>query len=408
MKKMIALLLAAVLCMSLCACGSTKSMSREERAAAKILELLEEGDYEGAHEVIDKLEEKNDKDKDEDDAPPAEAPAATEPVVEMPAVETPAVEMPESSEPEETMAPQTLFYIYSAEELFAMGDSADLTYILGCDIDLAGQVFTVETFRGTLDGNGFAIYNASAPLIRENEGTVQGLAVLDCDIRMAEDVGAIAVENRGSILGCVVSGIVDSTAKNAYAGGIVASNKGTIESCVNVAEVRAVSYALNDLGNVIHGTWANAGGICARNNGYISRCSNAGAIHAEGSEYISAAGGIVAGNTGGEVTDCFNTGTITTDKRDCGGICGFSDKGRFINCYNIGSSVSGIVGDNRDYIIDCYYLSSVSQNGSGTALNREGERIHVFTMEELTLESTFGTFDFENVWVMTNEGPKLR
>ena len=96
------------------------------------------------------------------------------------------------------------------------------------------------------------------------------------------------------------------------------------------------------------------------------------------------------------------------DPLGCGGICGFNDKGRFTDCYNIGSSVSGIVGDNRDYIIDCYYLNSVSQNGSGTALNREGERIHVFTMGELTQESTFGTFDFETVWVMTNEGPKLR
>ena len=29
-------------------------------------------------------------------------------------------------------------------------------------------------------------------------------------------------------------------------------------------------------------------------------------------------------------------------------------------------------------------------------------------MGELTQESTFGTFDLETVWVMTNEGPKLR
>lgn len=402
MKKMIALLLAAALCLGLCACGSTtKRMSREERACAKILELLEEGDYEGAHAVIDDLEGKDDRDADATEEPAAETIPATEPAVE---------EMPVEPEmqPEETEAPQTLFYIYSPEDLFAMSDSPEHTYILANDIDLQGQAVTVERFRGVLEGNGYAVYNAAAPLIRKNEGTVQGLAVLDCDIRMAEDVGAIAVENKGSIIGCVVSGIVDSTAENAFAGGVVCWNKGIVEGCLNAADVTANSYALNDLGNVIHGTWANAGGICARNSGNISRSYNTGTIHAEGSDYISASGGIVAGNTDGEVTNCFNTGTITTDQADCGGICGFNDRGRFTDCYNIGSSVSGIVGDNRDYIIDCYYLDSVSQNGSGAGLNREGERIHVFSQEQLSMQETFATFDFETVWTMTNEGPKLR
>jgi len=230
--------------------------------------------------------------------------------------------------------------------------------------------------------------------------------ITDCDSAI------LVVNNHGTVRSCAVSGSVEATAENINAGGIACINNGTIENCVNYAQITAISYALNELGNEIHGTFACAGGISAYNQGgMISRCWNEGTISAREADYLSSCGGIVALNTHGNIENCYNTGTVIKPegRGDSGGIAGNSEaNGRIVNCYNVGTANSGICGDNRDYIIDCYYLSSASENGSGSGLNTEGERFFAFSESELTLQETFSAFDFTSVWKMSENGPVLQ
>ncbi len=398
MKKALALFLALALCLSLAACGLIPGLGEDPyEKYAKYEELflyLENNDRAGAEAYIQDYF---------GPVPVAPETMPTEPI---------ALETSINTEPSETEP--AVVYIHDAAELFSIDGSAEKTYILANDIDLAGFAGTIEDFYGLLDGNGKTIRNATAPLIGTNFGTVQNLSVLDCSIQLTDEAAAIALSNWGTVRGCTVSGMIHSIAENAFAGGVVCTNEdgGTVEDCVNTADITADSYALNDLGNEIHGTWAQAGGICANNYGNIYRCVNHGDIASSGADYITASGGIISGNSDGEIMNCYNTGTITAVPyqafHDCGGIAGFSDAGKFVCCYNIGVASSGLIGDNRDYIIDCYYLSSVSENGSGSGKNTAGERYFAFSPEELTKEETFSAFDFETVWIMTENGPELR
>lgn len=367
MKRLIALLLAAVVCLSLVACGSNSTITDNPHEETK--------------------------------APIATAPVENEPITE-------------PFQSDENPTESNIVSIYTAEELFSTAYNPNKTYILENDIDLTNYSSSISELNGIFDGNGKTIRNASAPLVLKNNGTIQNLTIENCQITASEDAAALVVNNSGTVSNCKVSGSINATAENIYAGGIVCWNKGTIEKCANYAEITAVSYALNELGNVIHGTFACAGGISAYNKGgAISRCWNEGTISAKDADYLSSCGGIVAINTRGNIENCYNIGTIIEPdgRGDCGGIAGINEtNAKLVNCYNIGAASSGICGDNRDYIIDCYYLSSASENGSGSGLNTEGERFFAFSESELTMQETFSTFDFTTVWKLSENGPVLQ
>lgn len=375
MKKILALLLAAVMCIFFVACGDNSPT---------------ESPYDDTTEPV------------------LSAPVDIEPIPET------SEDIQQPTEPETSQQPteSNVISIYTAEELFSTAYNSNKTYILENDIDLTNYASSISELNGIFDGNGKIIRNSSAPLILKNSGTIQNLTIEDCQITAAEDTAALVVNNSGTISGCKVSGSVNAAAKNIYAGGIVSRNIGTIENCANYAEITAVSYALNELGNVVHGTFACAGGISATNHyGTISQCWNEGTISAKDADYLSSCGGIVALNTHGNIENCYNTGTVIKPegRGDSGGIAGNSEaNGRIVNCYNVGAVSSGICGDNRDYIIDCYYLSSMSENGSGSGLNPEGERIFAFSEGELTIQKTFSAFDFATVWKMSENGPVLQ
>lgn len=393
LKKILALLLAVVLCFLFAACdGADDSDADAERIeylenqVAKLEQMAQE--YE---QIIRSLDPYFFGDYVVITEP--------EPVLE-PSTE---IQQPEES---------SVVSIYTAEELFTMDYDAEKIYILENDIDLSNYSSSIQKLNGVLDGNGKTIYNISAPLVLDNNGILQNLTAENVQLVASENAAALVVNNYGTVTNCRVSGSIVATAADIYAGGLVSWNKGTIENCVNYAEITAVSYELNELGNVIHGTFACAGGICAYNNGgMIFKCWNEGTITAKDADYLSSCGGIVAFNSNGEIENCFNKGVIVGPggRVDSGGIAGNNEtNARIVNCYNIGAASSGICGDNRDYLIDCYYLSSASKNGSGSGLNPEGERIFAFSESELTLEETFSAFDFSEVWKMSPNGPVLQ
>lgn len=394
MKKLIALLLVSVISLSFAACANNNVSENPYEKYDQLIALLENQDYQGAIAEIERI----------GNLTPPETSNSGSLLGSEPS------DIPEDTA--NSSEDSNIISIHTAEELFNTVYDSEKTYILENDLDLTGFSSTIPEMRGIFDGNGKTIRNATAVLVQDNRGTIQDLTMEDCHLVTDCDSAILVVNNYGTVRDCAVSGFIEATAKNIYAGGVACWNKGTIEDCVNYAQITAVSYALNELGNEIHGTFACAGGISAYNQrGMISRCWNEGTISARDADYLSSCGGIVAMNTNGEITDCYNTGSIIEPegRGDSGGIAGNNEvNAKLVRCYNIGAASSGICGDNRDYIIDCYYLSSASENGSGSGLNTEGERFFAFTESELTVQETFSAFDFTTVWKMSENGPVLQ
>lgn len=420
MKRAIAIILISILAISLFGCGPQQKYGEY----AELIELIELGKYNAAKEWIDDMYNSGSKNegassgKNEpssstnimhpgDDIPPSSSIDENNPEDTKPEQTKPEGTDPEDSKPEQSEK-DTVLQIYTAAELFSIVPDKEMTYILEADIDLTGYTSTIPELQGVLDGNGHTLLNATAPLILCNNGTINNLYMKDCQIHMTESAAAIAVENNGTIFGCTVSGSITAEALDAYAGGIAATNQGIIDKCVNYAEVLANSFGRNEIGNIIHGTWATAGGICAWNRGEVRRCHNAGYVYGAGAEYISSSGGIVAMNHN-FISDCWNAGTIDAAGEsgfsNAGGIAAYNEGDRIIYCYNIGQVAAGLVSDNRQYLIDCYYLDSASRRGGS---DNTWERIQSFSQSQIADASVFAGFDFETIWIITDSGPQLR
>ena len=83
--------------------------------------------------------------------------------------------------------------------------------------------------------------------------------------------------------------------------------------------------------------------------------------------------------SGGTVTNCYNTGSVT-GKKDVGGAVSFN-RGTVTNCYNTGSVageswVGGVVGENRGTVTDCYNTGNVKgKDDVGGVVGRNGSSI---------------------------------
>ncbi|AEF86450.1 glug [Treponema primitia ZAS-2] len=100
------------------------------------------------------------------------------------------------------------------------------------------------------------------------------------------------------------------------------------------------------------------GGVAGYNEGIITDCSNSGTVTSE-SYY---AGGVVGNNNYGSITACYNTGSVSGNGY-AGGVVG-SNSGPITACYNIGpvsgnSQVGGVVGSNSGPITACYNTGPV-------------------------------------------------
>ncbi len=170
-------------------------------------------------------------------------------------------------------------------------------------------------FKGTFDGTGHYIYNlyingyyATDPnpvgnaLFGYNMGTVKNIGVTGATYSFRRDAG-IAGINKGTISECYSDVSVNGNGRgdNRGSGGIVGTNYGTVQNCINRGNVKNSAYA----------------------------------------------GGIVGFNDGGNIVSCYNVGNITSDYR--GGIAGSneqnhsSSKGTVSNCYYLeGSCATGV------------------------------------------------------------------
>ena len=174
-----------------------------------------------------------------------------------------------------------------------------------------------------------------------------------------------------------------------------------------------------------------ASGIAAytsSSNAYIYRCYNAMDLYTTGTN--GRIGGILASGSYCVIEECYNLGSINTNRLGCGGIVG-SSNAKVINCYNRGTVTAGATSwgagisgswDAKVYntytthnkivcggvVSDSYYLTT-STNPTGSTKLESFMKTQDFvdllntitttTVDEETGEQTTQT-ETQNVWVM--------
>ena len=380
-------------------------------------------------------------------------------------------------------APEGFIPISTAEEFAKIGLNPAANYILMADIDLAGREWSlISGFSGILEGNGHTVSNASDALFGTIQGgTVQNLAV-HADLA-GKGAGIAYVVNGGGLLfNCAFSGSINSTGVPGYptvAGLVFSAENATITSCLNAAELYTVNIcagivasireavtvenclntgAVNvDAASDICGDGITAGivgqfhigssdggasnitgcrnaapvsGVIAAGilgeayiaepvSLYIRLCCNEGNIYSEASSYRPAAGSGILNVMNIEegyitVSDCYNTG----DYVQCGiegGEClqrawdkrsDELDHVRIERCFSTTWGFNGSISRFCKNLDCCYFLDAMpdieeTATGDGALF----ATVRQLTKDEMTKESSFEGFDFETVWQMGEDHP---
>lgn len=309
--------------------------------------------------------------------------------------------------------------IWTIEDLVNINNNLTGNYILMKDIDLTEAtaengwtpIGNGNAFKGVFDGNnhsiiGMNIKNISSEslgLFCSNSGTIKNLNMIECIIEykynvaynnVQKSIGTICGTNSGKIENCNTNSDISVTATNynenqyylnyvhLYIGGIAGKNDGTIRNCSNngriFSQVNSVSSMSTQRKSVI-----NAGGIVGKNNKDIELCYNVGEIVVNNGfnrfsrneqNYTMGVFGINVND--GNVTNSYNAGKLTCKKFEYDGTT--DSNGKIINYYNCGTE-----NGEENY----YYYDS---NGCKSIQNQE----------QMKLEATYKTFDFENVWTI--------
>ena len=244
------------------------------------------------------------------------------------------------------------YTVYTADGLIAWNNTSDSDLILGADIDVTGKDWTPHSWKVTIDGNnksiiGLTVNTGGVGGFLHNlqaGGVIKNLTLRGGSITSsAHYAGGIVGINFGQIINCRNENTINGTqSEGGCYGGIVGINQfetALILSCCNAGTVNGVQQT---------------GGIAGINQeAKIIASYNIGDIFSDydvDGESEPKAGGIVAANSNGIISACYNTGTISN----------YGTSGSFIGLMSGGS------------INDCYYDTGMNPVGylySGTTSN---------------------------------------
>lgn len=261
------------------------------------------------------------------------------------------------------------YLITSATEFDWIRNDPNAHYILGNDIDMAPYLSEkypkgwvgIEQFRGSLNGNGYAIKNFGYSKSATDSwfyalfadlvgGTIENLTLEDINIDLGggpsgnRSIAPLADMLSGSAIvrNCHVTGNISySGSKNLKVGGVVGGLSAgcTVSQCSFNGDI-----TLSSAGNV--------GGIAYAANGNnissasILACTSKGNITINNTANSNGAGGIVGSTQSNAVIkDCYSAMNITTSATGIGGIVGtvtssYPNKARISNCYASGNMVA--------------------------------------------------------------------
>ncbi|MDO8898363.1 MAG: T9SS type A sorting domain-containing protein, partial [Bacteroidales bacterium] len=316
-----------------------------------------------------------------------------------------ALEVPYLTELVGTGTANNPYLIHNGNELTAMHQNLEAHYRLTNDIDLSSSVIwnygkgwlpvgtstTGSRFKGSLDGNGYAISAMTVNIPNGNniglfgyleQAQIENLKIPDANVQSDNNAGILA----GSIFSSELDHIEVS-------GNITARHTvGGLTSVLN--NTQASILMVNSLvkgGNRVGGI---AGSI-----------SNASALHYAmsygeviGNDYV---GGLVGEMSTGspQVHDCYSRAEVTGSDR-VGGLAGYIWTGAANNAYSTGlvqgtgNSVGGLVGQGTS-AVNCFWdIETSGQTNSSAGVGK--------TTAEMKTENTFTNagWDFVEIWKM--------
>lgn len=302
-----------------------------------------------------------------------------------------------------------LAYFSEAFTTSTWPDFEDAYVVLTNDIDLnniewtpIGSLYT-SYFWGSFDGQGYTISNMK---ITKDSGNINGgctglFGVTQAYIQNLNVQGEINIT-------------IESAGYSEYVGGIVGYQAVSMDNCTSDVDITFTGTTYN--------VW-EVGGIVGYFTGYydssttMSNCINYGDINFEnGNTKLSYIGGLVGSFELGDITSCKNEGDITASGSNSiyiGGIAGIAMNGGYegyatiTNCYNTGTmtsdsaKVGGIVGyassvqytDGLDSGVDLYNCYS-----TGTLV---GESTKMGAIYGDKNEASYGKVTLEDVYYLS-------
>lgn len=289
---------------------------------------------------------------------------------------------------EDQEIPEGYTPIYDIADLYAIRSNPESNYILMDDIDMTEDTSeggdydcgtgwdSIETFGGTLDGNGHRIIgmhifgefisDAKVGLFEtiDNHAVIKNLGVVNLNIDISGSyvyVGAIAgyVDDYGENLieNCYSEGsiIVQGSNTGGYVGGLIGYSRihpwrFKIKNCYNACEIDCSQIESSDSSEIVRRI--SIGGICG--------------------EYLC--WDILEPY----ITQCYNAGNIKgNDQSQIGAICGEAPSSAVKNCN---------------------YLRGTAAQGIGDAENNPDSNCVVLTETQMKNPKLFTGYDFEEIW----------
>ena len=286
----------------------------------------------------------------------------------------------------------------------ADSDSQKEMVISGCENKAAvtsnstNDVYGIGGIVGYNSGHKVAITNCI------NSGAITGTH---------ETAGIIGYSDHSDISGCTNSGAVSGFAT---VGGIVGKmGGGSIVSCKNTATVKASKARDIDGDGNLDGAYL--GGIAGWIAGNVNNCYNSGTVTTETSWGNSnIVGGIVGYLVNGKtVSYCYNSGNVVGSD-NIGGIVGINN-GTVSYCYQdgalndlyLGTSPSNFITSNGGAIEHCWILPGASQTGFNQDTTPNGRKLEVG--QDKYKPATVGdyqTFDWQNILTVEINGFRVQ
>lgn len=228
-----------------------------------------------------------------------------------------------------------------------------------------------------------------------------------------ETAGIIGYSDHSEISNCTNSGAVSGFAT---VGGIVGKmGGGSIVSCKNTATVKASKARDIDGDGNLDGAYL--GGIAGWIAGNVNNCYNSGTVTTETSWGNSnIVGGIVGYLVNGKtVSYCYNSGNVVGSD-NIGGIVGINN-GTVSYCYQdgalndlyLGTSPSNFITSNGGAIEHCWILPGASQTGFNQDTTPNGRKLEVG--QDKYKPATVGdyqTFDWQNILTVEINGFRVQ
>lgn len=284
------------------------------------------------------------------------------------------------------------FSVTNPEQLNALRYFTSANFIMLNDIDMStstnkdGAYYfdgagwePIQNFSGVFDGGGYEItgLQINRPEGEEEAADYVGLFGELIEDAIVRNVGL----NDANILGTdYVGGISGSVSINA-----------AISNCYISGHITAVDHSQ------IVSLYAGAGGISGICVGEITCCYNTGEIYSD--KYAGGIAGSIIDS--GTINNCYNIGNIGSGYK-CAGIVGISSRSTISNCYNLGST-EGLyalaAATSNSVYENCYYIDNdynATDNNSTTTISNVAAK----SIEEMQLQSSYTGYDFDNVWAM--------